>query len=75
MDLKPLSFAVALLGANFGVAPWTASAASAESGTCVGDCGGDGEVTINEVIIGVNIAMVFCRWGAAPHSIPAATVK
>ncbi len=28
---------------------------------CVGDCGGDGEVTVNELIIGVNIAV-----GSAP---------
>ena len=27
------------------------------SGACVGDCGGDGTVAINELIIGVNIAL------------------
>ena len=26
-------------------------------GTCVGDCGGDGQVTINDLILGVNIAL------------------
>lgn len=27
------------------------------SAQCVGDCNGDGEVTINELILGVNIAL------------------
>jgi len=31
--------------------------ASAADGQCVGDCNGDGEVTINELIVGVNIAL------------------
>jgi Tol biopolymer transport system component len=30
---------------------------SAPAGTCVGDCSGDGTVTVDEVILGVNIAL------------------
>lgn len=33
------------------------SAAAPAFARCVGDCGGDGEVTINELILGVNIAL------------------
>jgi hypothetical protein len=37
--------------------------ATPPAGGCVGDCNGDGEVTVNELIIGVNIAL-----GSAPAS-------
>ena len=30
---------------------------AAASGVCAGDCGGDGEVTVNELIVGVNIVL------------------
>ena len=56
MKLHSSSFALVLLATSVSVGTWAARA-SAQSGTCVGDCGADGEVTINEVIVGVNIAL------------------
>jgi len=44
--------AAILIGAAFVVASGGRAAAQ-----CVGDCNGDGEVTINELILGVNIAL------------------
>jgi hypothetical protein len=35
---------------------WLVSTAPARAGACVGDCGGDGRVTIDEVVLGVGIA-------------------
>jgi len=35
----------------------TLSASSPAAATCRGDCSGDGEVTVNELLIGVNIAL------------------
>ena len=61
MNLRLLLFAVSLAAASSGVATWTAAAASAETGACVGDCSGDGEVTITELVRGVSIAV-----GATP---------
>jgi hypothetical protein len=43
--------------ASIGIGLWSAPVGFAQSGSCVGDCGNDGEVTIEEIIIGVNIAM------------------
>lgn len=57
--MKSFSFALALL-ASVGTT-CLAGATATQAATCVGDCGGDGEVTIDEIIIGVNIAM-----GVAP---------
>jgi hypothetical protein len=57
MKLKSLSFVLGLLAASWCAGSWNAGVASAQSGNCVGDCGADGEVTINEIIMGVNIAM------------------
>ncbi|MDX2168469.1 MAG: hypothetical protein SF182_15450 [Deltaproteobacteria bacterium] len=42
-----------------------ASAGAAEA-QCVGDCNGDGEVTINELIVGVNIALGSANVSACP---------
>ena len=36
-------------------------------GACVGDCGGDGRVAINELIIGVKIALGAERQASAPR--------
>jgi len=41
----------------------TATATPTVTVTCIGDCGGDGEVTVDELITGVNIAL-----GATPTS-------
>ena len=46
-----------------GIAACVVFASRAPAQTCVGDCNGDGMVAINELIIGVNIAL-----GAAPLS-------
>jgi len=46
-----------LLVASFGSRWWNASVATAELGTCVGDCNVDNEVTINELVAGVNISL------------------
>ena len=40
-----------------GSATHTATATQTASPPCPGDCGGDGEVAVNELIIGVNIAL------------------
>ena len=57
MKPKSFSFALALLGASCCMGSWTAGGAAAQSETCVGDCGADGKVTVNEILVGVNIAM------------------
>ena len=57
MDLRPLLFVIGLLAASFGVGSWTVGRALAQTVACVGDCGGDGEVTITELIRGVSIAV------------------
>jgi hypothetical protein len=56
MRLKSLLFVLVLLGASFGGGSWTAALASAQLG-CVGDCGGDGVVTVGEILTMVNIAL------------------
>ena len=66
MTLKSWSCALGLLAASFGAGASTANVASAQTGTCVGDCGADGEVTINEIIMGVNIAMGVMPMGSCP---------
>lgn len=40
--------------------------ATPEAVACVGDCNGDGEVTVDEVIIGVNIALGVTSAGVCP---------
>ncbi len=61
MWMKSLSFACGLLGASLCMAAGTVGVAFALSGGCVGDCGGDGQVTIDEIIMGATIAL-----GTAP---------
>lgn len=46
---------VVALAATVVGAPWAASVTRAQ--TCVGDCDGNGTVAINELIVGVNIAL------------------
>ena len=46
-----MRFGLALILAGQPLRPGAASAA------CAGDCGADGEVTVNELIVGVNIAL------------------
>ena len=57
MNLRCLSFALGLLGASLGLHSWATRVAAMQSATCVGDCGNDGAVTIEEIIRGVNIAL------------------
>ncbi|MFI5398332.1 MAG: hypothetical protein ACHQ9S_22575 [Candidatus Binatia bacterium] len=57
MRPKSLLLVLGLLGASFGVGSWTAGVTSAQSGTCVGDCGADGQVTVDEILTMVNIAL------------------
>ena len=47
------SFAVVLMMSIIGVGSWAGSACA----QCVGDCNGDGAVTVDELITGVNIAL------------------
>lgn len=54
--MKPLLVGCVLLIAS-AAASWSAGVAAAQPGSCAGDCGGDGRVTINELVIGVNIAL------------------
>jgi hypothetical protein len=61
-----------LLGASVGYGAWGAGRASAQAGTCTGDCGSDGHVTVDEVLTLVNIAlgtanMTMCPAGDATH--------
>src|SRR5262249_22391836 len=48
---------IALLLLTVGVGSWPVGRAWAQSGLCTGDCNGDGMVTVDEVILGVNIAL------------------
>ena len=72
MKPKSLLLVLGLLGASFGVGSWTAGVTSAQSETCVGDCGVDGQVTVDEILTMVNIAlgtadMSMCTTGDATH--------
>jgi len=60
MKLKSSLVGFGLVGALCGVPPWTAAVAS---GQCVGDCGNDNEVTVEEIIAGVNIALRLAALG------------
>jgi hypothetical protein len=57
MKPKPVLFVLGLLGASLGVTWWTAGVASVQPETCVGDCGGEGQVTVDELLAMVNIAL------------------
>jgi hypothetical protein len=57
MNLRSLVFVVALLGTSVGLRSWPAGAAPVPAVACVGDCSGDGEVTITELVRGVSIAV------------------
>ena len=61
MLTKSLLFAYGLLAAGLGTEVGALGVAFANSGTCVGDCGDDGEVTVDEIIMGATIAL-----GTAP---------
>jgi hypothetical protein len=50
-------FVSVLVAASFAVGPWSPRVASVQALTCVGDCGGNGQVTVEEIITGVNIAL------------------
>jgi hypothetical protein len=72
MNLKSFLFVVGFLGASVSNAPWAAGPASAQVETCPGDCGGDGQVTVDEILTMVNIAlgsanMTMCTVGDATH--------
>jgi hypothetical protein len=58
--------AVAALSLALVLAPRPARAQA----TCVGDCGGDGSVTVDEIIIMVNIALGSAQPSACPDGIP-----
>jgi hypothetical protein len=57
MKLKSLLFVVGLLGAGVGDGSCSTAAASTLSHTCVGDCGRNGQVTVDEILTMVNIAL------------------
>ncbi len=46
--------------------PTPTATATTSAPSCIGDCGGDGEVTVNELIIGVNIALGVTPVSACP---------
>lgn len=55
---------VGLLAACF-LGTWLGAAAA---GACIGDCNGDGEVTVNEVVVAVNIALGVFDVGQCPNA-------
>jgi hypothetical protein len=57
MKLKSLLFVVGLLGAGVGDGPCPVASASTLSETCVGDCGKNGQVSVDEILTMVNIAL------------------
>jgi hypothetical protein len=50
-------FPVVALLSLFCVGPGLAGGAWAQSGACIGDCNSDGEVTVDELIMGVDLAL------------------
>lgn len=75
MSMKPQSsfLVVALLLSLFCVASWPAGPAWAQSGTCTGDCNSDGAVTVDELIMGVNIALGSMSLDQCPQFDPGGT--
>ena len=64
--------ALGLLAATLGLGSSNAGVASAESAPCVGDCGNSGEVTVDEILTMVNIALgttdvAMCMAGDGNH--------
>src|SRR6185295_14964905 len=53
--------ALRLMGSALCLAAWTAGGAQAQMGTCVGDCNHDDRVTVEELVLGVNMTL-----GAVP---------
>ena len=66
MFVKAVWSALGLLGVSLVVGSATVDRASALSGSCVGDCGGDGQVTVDEIIMGANIALGTLAMGHCP---------
>jgi hypothetical protein len=56
-----------------GTLPTVAECPANPPAGCAGDCGGDGEVTVDEIIILVNIALGSAQPSACPSGIPAGT--
>jgi hypothetical protein len=52
-----LYFMSVVFGVSLAAGPWSPGVLSAEGASCVGDCGGNGQVTVEEIITGVNIAL------------------
>lgn len=61
MKAARLSFGCGLLAAGLVAAVCSIGPAAARAAACVGDCSGDGKVTVDELVCGVNIAL-----GASP---------
>ena len=57
MNARPLFLLVALMLSVFHGATWTGDVASAQTASCVGDCSQNEQVTVNELLTGVNIAL------------------
>ncbi len=57
MKSTSLWFALALLGVSAGLGAWTAEVTSADVEACVGDCDGGQSVTVDELLMMVNIAL------------------
>jgi hypothetical protein len=57
MKPQPSFVVTALMLSLVGVGSWSAHRASAQVGICVGDCNGDGSVTVDELVTGINIAL------------------
>lgn len=57
MKSASLWFALALLGVSVGLVAWTAEVTSADVETCVGDCDDGQSVTVDELLMMVNIAL------------------
>jgi hypothetical protein len=63
MKHRGLGLAFGLLTAALCIDFGTAGFASAQSPVCIGDCSGDGTVSIEELLLGVNIAMEIMPMG------------
>ena len=52
---------------------WNFRIASLVGGTCIGDCNGDGNVPVDELIKGVNIALGNTQPSACSQGVPSGT--
>ena len=66
MKPQSVSFVLMMVGVSLFVGLASTRGSQAEAVTCVGDCGGDGKVTVEELITGVNVALGALAVGGCP---------